>query len=733
MTDEISDTSSLSAFGYVDNEVFNATRKRVRQSVPTDVTPPFRRLFTSDPDRLPTRTARSLTSKPETRTSPSAALAGLQSPHVPQSGGLDQASLTTLPAHDSPESYARTQSPRPSTHPQSERDSTPTRFSRERWTVLQQGTSPVPTPAARSSFDSPWPHSALTNIEPRPQLEIETLDEDNIDLAEDDIDEDDEDASDYRDCTDFRSASMLWTSTDVHERLGPRNISASSNMIDALQSKIGLDWAAENVPFVASEETVTEASTTGQTLWRRRFFLDFYMALGHPDRPICANDTLNFATEKTSLSLKWWRERVPAKLCKYLPFDVSGRSFKFAHTASSNLQWYIFARPKDHNSHASYAAMPSGADPASDRKNKSTAMSKARAICIQDVIIETMTKTEGLEATMTHDGQLLESFHLNNQGLCDLTYDQMSVFMRAFFLNWNREMGATREVFWAESNLCFAAYAIGGNLHVDANAVYEVTNMFEDKFDCGNLEILCWDLAVNLGYDEGDVSGPQSIADPNIGGSFSLCGDKRGIMNQFSTPSVKREVYCYPMAWSPTAVSIQTKHCPNFVQSGLLDRLNHDLTNSNDLAMTGGVAIFSPATQMYSVLSHNVRKTPKNFQLWKGIQTGAYCINIGSAKLSQRHQRIRETLTHRASNARPFRQLLDSVRQAIDQKHYGYRIEVGMTIRIGLLKEEHRTFDYVGREVLDKQIAFWLDIDREVTFRDMLRRYRPEVSSATLC
>lgn len=570
-----------------------------------------------------------------------------------------------------------------------------------------------------------------------------TWDDDNLDenlalgdiwsLADDSSGYDDatEDLIGYRDIFEPGTANSVWGSAKLIDKCGPANHEASANMIEALHGKIALDWASEHIPFPTnSHEGEPERQDAAQSdlhqeqlTWKRRFFVDFYMALGNPGKPIAQTDITCMTRNKFTMSMGNWSNPVPTQEQKHLPFGVIGRTFKFGYTRSTNTQWYLLARPKTHG-------LSTDTGPVKVRQDGvgPTAMTKGRAIVIQDVIIKTMKGTRLLEATFVEDGNDMQSFHLNTKrGTCNLSFEQLGTFMRSFFLNWEAEQVTwSTDEFWLQSELSFYTFAIGGNTEVRPESVDNLMRDFEMELDCANLEIFSYDLAVNL-----ELSG-RVPSDHDAAGHrthhYSLCGDKAAVMREFPKKSEKSEVHCYPMAWSPSAVSIQTKHCPQFVNTGLVEPLVVSLLQQNAGTIDRPRPIFTPKTQMYNVLSHNVRKQPRDFLLQQGILTGAYCLNVGSAKMPEVTKRTHFKLLSLASKLRPIRQLVDSVNQAIAQKHHGYRFELGMSVRLGSLLERNRTFKYIGIHIVAQQMKFWSAKEREATFTTLLRRFEPEVS-----
>lgn len=554
---------------------------------------------------------------------------------------------------------------------------------------------------------------------------IATSTSDLINLNREDIEDADDDEEYLQETADvfqLAAASETWTSDDLYRHLGLQNRDAGANMITALHGKIGMNWASEKVLFKEAMESDDpgEDPIEEYPVFSKSFHFDFFSILGEVGKSICPErDQFGFSTERTTITLEYWSQTLPQKERKALPFPTNGCSFKFGYTKSSNIQWYMLARPKR------------GLSPAQDHQStvlpevtgsKGTAVSIARAEIWQTLFQETLTKTPGLEATLTQDGEGLKQFTLSKSGFCDLTYKMINILLKGFFHLWEQTLSSLRDPFFQQVEPCVFCFGIGGNIEVDVHNSNGLLQELNHKFNLRNADIFSYDLAVNISTtSEMDPALIDLESQP-----FSLLGNKAELWKEYPDRRLRQEIRFFPMAWSPEAVSLQTKHVPRFFERGFLRPCNEKLNHLSRLTHVAD-PLFSRSTQMYSILSHNVRHRPQDFKMASGSHVGGLCNPLDDSMMKAKECRTRNRLQARIEDGKHFSQLIQSVEQAIEQEHFGYRIEIRISVRLQSVDPLHRNFEFIHENVICPQMEYWSALERDTLLKRILLRFSPKV------
>lgn len=246
------------------------------------------------------------------------------------------------------------------------------------------------------------------------------------------------------------------------------------------------------------------------------------------------------------------------------------------------------------------------------------------------------------------------------------------------------------------------------------------------RFRMDSVAAISYALAVCLNSCDGGPPSQESRA------ARCLLVDRNEIAKEFIR---SRDYTFYPQAFHPAYGNISSAAPPAFLDS-LTTAMRGNMSRRNDGTDVLSFGYF----QGYSNIKRSVRHSPLDLLATKGYATAAMTVPLvdacGTSLSRDRRERLLAAMRGQKTpespeESRPFARERRQVDLAIDSEEVAYRLEQVVSVNVGRMAEEERTFGAVLRPIFQLMRFFLVEHESYVhIFRSMPLQVFPRIVSA---
>ena len=260
------------------------------------------------------------------------------------------------------------------------------------------------------------------------------------------------------------------------------------------------------------------------------------------------------------------------------------------------------------------------------------------------------------------------------------------------------------DTFWYDHLPTFHAYDYGQDVELeshrgtDRQRTHCIAEQLESLYNIINADAFSCALATNLSCNREEEDIP-------------LLGNREAIEEQYPTRADRCGFTFYPLGLSPRTGNFQARKPPKLLMSEVFEPIIERTKAAN-----GGDVVLPGAMQGYSLIKQVVRHSPADFLLNKGFFQVSLCLSASRASkrnLNQKNKIVKWVNLKATPANRPLTREVKRLGEAIEQKKFGYRMEVIINFRIADMAPDNRSFNYIVQQGLNPLMQFWRSKTRE--------------------
>jgi hypothetical protein len=260
---------------------------------------------------------------------------------------------------------------------------------------------------------------------------------------------------------------------------------------------------------------------------------------------------------------------------------------------------------------------------------------------------------------------------------------------------------STSDRFWHDHHPCFHVYDYGMNSQINADQSEsnhllskQIAESFIPHFDPNSIANISIAIATEVELLQ------ETIDEENITTvKLSLLANAEKLSKQYSISQAHSPLTVFPIAFSPIACNFQSTRPPKIVIRAFKDAFSRLRADNHDR----DVVSFG-SFQGYNTIKQRARPFNDDFLLAKGFYTASFCVGPKIDAITQR--RHRKSLQGCDSH-QPYDSFIRSIDEAITADKIRFRFEPIFLIHFDQLELQHKTFDYLARNVVIPFCQVW--------------------------